>query len=184
MMRVRLAMGMMITLRLAITAVAAVAIPAYGGDGQPRAEPLAGLGTHHRHHQTAPGRRTTGLEGCWTVGAIAAIGDFRAPDALPPLPRAGSSVSLAGSAMCFANRKCSDVRFERQKLGDGPGRQNLPARIGVPADWPYYLVYLNDRAAYGLIRLKDGTLMALTTGCEGQTDRCGFVRQTWQPAGK
>ncbi|WP_353229658.1 hypothetical protein [Novosphingobium sp.] len=184
MTRVRLGIGMMIALGLAVPVSATLATAAHAGDGQVRTATRTDLGPH-RHHRTKPtARRSTGLEGRWTVGAITAIGDFRAPDTLPPLPRAGSSLSVAGGAICFANGKCSDVRFERQKLGDGPGRQDLPARLGVATDWPYYLVYLNDRAGYGLIRLKDGTLVALTTACEGQTDHCGFVRQTWQPAGK
>ena len=99
MTRMRLGIGMMIALFLAGFVAAALAPSAHGGNGQARAATRTDPGTHRRYHPKPPARHGTGLDGRWIVVAIAAIGDFRAPDAWPPLPRTEKSSATSSSML-------------------------------------------------------------------------------------
>lgn len=123
------------------------------------------------------------LEGEWKVGDIVAVSPIKAPASVPDLPAPGSVLNFKAGAACDAKGACQSFGLGQQKIGARRPRQKLATLLGVPNDWPYYLVYTAGRPDYALVPTREGHVLAITIACEGIAEHCGYVRQEWVPAG-
>jgi uncharacterized protein YecT (DUF1311 family) len=116
------------------------------------------------------------LEGIWRI-------DPPTPASLQQavsLPGAGETLSFRPGELCRAG-SCGDFGLEPQTLADGPGREGIPAQLGLSPATPFYLAYIDGKAAYGLVASPTGGIIALTQGCAPAGTSCTIVRQTWRP---
>lgn len=127
---------------------------------------------------TLPDLDPVWLEGDWRTGGAAPAGMLPVSD----LPSADTSLTFRSGALCVA-KMCASFGLEPQKLADGPGREELPKTLGVSSDTSFLLAYIGGKAAYGLVPMPDGTLLAITPGCAPTGSPCGTVRQIWRAGG-
>lgn len=116
------------------------------------------------------------IEGSWRADVV------MPPDIQPAsdLPEPGSILTLASGRLCIGG-DCTTFGLEPQKLEDGPGRQTLPNMLKLSPAVSFYLVYLNGKAAYGLVPVAGGAWLAISPGCDRWGKACQFAHQTWQP---
>ena len=95
------------------------------------------------------------------------------------LPPADTSLLFHPGEMCVDGR-CAPFGLEPQALTDGPGRDHLPAALGIASDTPFYLAYIDGKATYGLVPMPNGSLLAVSPGCAPAGSPCGTVRQVWR----
>ena len=118
------------------------------------------------------------LVGNWRTGSPTPVELQSASD----LPSADAILTFDAWEICLAG-KCASFGLEPQTLAKGPGRETWPKTLGVPPDTPFYLAYIDGKAAYGLVPAPDGTLLAVTPGCARAGNPCGIVRQVWRAEG-
>lgn len=118
------------------------------------------------------------LVGNWRTGSPTPVDLQSASD----LPSAGDILTFNAGEICSAG-KCAPFGLEPQTLAKGPGRETWPKALGVSPDTPFYLAYIDGKAAYGLVPTQDGTLLAVTPGCAPVGTPCGIIRQIWRAEG-
>lgn len=118
------------------------------------------------------------LIGNWRIGPTVPADWQPASD----LPAADGTLTFRSGEICEAG-KCASFGLEPQKLADGPGREGLAKALGVAADTPFYLAYINGKAAYGLVPTPSGKLLAVTPGCAPSGSPCGPIHQAWRAKG-
>lgn len=121
---------------------------------------------------------TAWLVGTYVVERPVALGGLSAPNAAGGPEPAGQTMTLSAGKLCVEGR-CSDFGLSPQPLADGPGRDKLPALLGLPADAPAFSIVRNGEAVGLLAAGANGAVFALSNACASDRTTCGWVRQDW-----
>lgn len=130
---------------------------------------------------TLSGANAVWLDGTYTLAPLRGLGGWPAPRRVFGMMPAGTVLRLSAGQDCAA-ASCGSFGLVAERLAGGPGRQALPAMLGLAKDAPFYLVMRDGLAAFGLVGAPHGHLFALIDGCAGSGAPCGWIAQDWVPA--
>ena len=127
------------------------------------------------------------IEGSWKVTGVDIPGapqyHFKSADLLPEMPEVGATLVIRAGQLCITDpepqRICYDLTADRETLSDIPGGSKRAELLKLPLDTPFLNLNLDDKAAWGVIAMPDGTLLADFPVCPTQ-DTCTSGFEVWK----